>query len=107
MAAFPVQPELPPLGVLLQPVPEAGPLAEQGLVGDLDGPLVGREEAVLGEPLQHDDHARSRKEQYGCHVRLPGDSVEVGGESDAWSLARMPAGQGQNTPPAWNASIIY
>ena len=38
--------------VLVEPLAQLGPLADQGLVGHLDGAVVERDEALLGEPVQ-------------------------------------------------------
>jgi hypothetical protein len=40
-----------PLAVLLDPVAQPRPLAQEGLVGDLDRAGADREQALVGEPI--------------------------------------------------------
>ena len=44
--------EAPPVGVLLEPVAQARPLAQERLVRDLGGPLADRHEAAVRQPVE-------------------------------------------------------
>ena len=47
-----------PFGVLLDPLAQAWPFAQQRLVGDLDGALADGDEAAVGQRREHVGHVR-------------------------------------------------
>ncbi len=111
--------ELMALDVLLQPFPEARPLAEQGLVGHLHGGIAHRQQAVLGEAGQ--DVGR-----HGVRVDVelrdpdppPGDEVALAdaGEPKEHAPRQLPLlvaqllkrrlGQPRHGPPDASRSLV-
>ncbi len=80
----------PALGVLGKPAAQARPLAKQRLVGDLDGALVDREQAGLGE---HGERPG------GVRVALELELVERNAAANERLRLLLRAGQAQQHRP--------